>query len=163
MTNSGEKGESSNNLVPDRWVVDRANRLWHRMEFEVTLMSSRISWLIAGQSVFIAAFFVGEIRLSDGVGFNGLIILFIPFIALALCFLTFVYIKTGSIILGVCRDELAEIKSDFREALSDNIDEFEGASRWRTRAIWSHFVLVSLFGAFWVLVLVSVLCNLWLV
>lgn len=138
---------------PPEGTNARVDRLWGRMTFEVTLMTTRMNWLVTSQAFLSGAFFLGIARIREGAKATEILVPVIPMAGLLICFITFVYVEAAVKIVGVCRDELNVIKRQHKRFFFDRMDADPSLIKQRVNAIVASKVLIAVFGTFWAVAL----------
>lgn len=145
---------------PKDYERARADRLWNRLTFEVTLMTRRMNWLVTSQSFLFAAFFLGVDRLGDGIQTIEFLVLLVPLAGLLISIITLIYIQVANSITGEVRVELGLLKMRYPRHLRDQVDKAPRVSVLRQAAQWASMLLAGFFTAFWLLAGVLLLFDL---
>lgn len=136
---------------PSDQVKDKVERLWARMTFEVTLMTTRMNWLVVMQAFLFNAYFLGTGRIRESALLTEILVPMIPIIGLVMCRITRTYVLAAVKIVDVCRSELAEIKHRFPSDFQDRVDSDINLTPLRSKAIAASYTLISIFQGFWAL------------
>jgi hypothetical protein len=133
---------------PPADTLARADRLWGRMTFEIGLMSQRMSWLVASQSLLVTALTFSLIN-QDRSPILGFLAYFVPVVGLFICAVMLIFVNAGLKHVAICREQLRLLKWRFPDRLRDDVDQ-SAPARWRRGiAVVGNYGMIAPFIVLW--------------